>query len=224
MCAELLRAAGIDWIRPGRRQWEIDLDGLHDAFPDVLKAGWLHGRVNVEPEQSVLTMSTLGAPHIDTSVILRHSREEVLQSQQRRLFLSHKGASKALVNRYCQALREIGLDPWLLREDARAGDAPPRELVAGMQSSCAAVFLITPEASDEKHLAQEIDLAMAERVARKGRFQIISLSLPNRDGARGKVPPILQSQVYKEPDSELEAFREILRAVPLEVGRATWRA
>jgi hypothetical protein len=220
---DLVRAARIDWIRPRRHFWEVDLDGAREAFSDILEASWIHGCVSVEPEMINRQLPTLGAPHFDTSVILSFPRVEIQLSQRSRIFLSHRGANKPLVDRFHHVLKELGFDPWLDREDIVAGDALHRELLAGMQASCAAVFFITPEFRDETYLAYEINLAMAEQTARSDRFRIISLALADTTGARGRVPLILQSLVYMKPDSELEALREILRALPIVVGQSTWR-
>lgn len=41
--------------------------------------------------------------------------------------------------------------------------------------------------------------------------------------AQGEIPALLKSYVWKQPKSELEALREIVRALPLSVGIADWR-
>jgi hypothetical protein len=216
-------AAHLEWIRPRRHQWEIDLDGARAQFNDLLKADWIRGYVNIEPEITDRTTSAYGRSREETHIALRFVRKEILLSQQSRIFLSHKGANKPLVVQFHQVLKELGFDPWLDQEDIVAGYSLHRELLGGMQASCAAVFFITPEFRDETYLAHEIDLAMAERTTRRDRFRIISLALADTSGARGEVPANLKTLVYKEPTSELDALYEILRALPIAVGPPMWR-
>jgi hypothetical protein len=219
---EILRRAGIDWIRPSRHLWEVDLDGARAAF-EYFKSGWIRGCVNIEPEITDRTHSGYGKSSEETIIVLRFIREVVQLSQEVRIFLSHKGANKPLVSRFYDVLKELGFDPWLDREDIVAGDTVHRELLSGMKASCAAVLFITPEFRDEKYLAHEVNLAMNELTSRAGRFRIISLALEDDSGDRGNVPPILHTLAYKEPKSELEALRDILRALPIAVGKPTWR-
>ena len=37
------------------------------------------------------------------------------------------------------------------------------------------------------------------------------------------VPDLLQQYVWKEPDSDLEALREIMKALPVSVGNVYWK-
>jgi len=51
--------------------------------------------------------------------------------------------------------------------------------------------------------------------------EIITLAL-EVGGVRGQVPDLLRTFVYKEPSSELDALREVLRALPVGVGPIRW--
>jgi hypothetical protein len=54
------------------------------------------------------------------------------------------------------------------------------------------------------------------------KFAIITLVFV--DGtAKAKVPHLLDTYVWKEPKSDLGALREILRALPIQVGDVRWR-
>jgi len=44
----------------------------------------------------------------------------------------------------------------------------------------------------------------------------------NEKGKRGTVPDVLRRFIFKEPRTELEALKDILRA-PLRVGPIEWR-
>jgi len=104
-----------------------------------------------------------------------------------------------------------------------AGAELHRAIQQGFRDSCAAVFFITPSFKDEAYLRGEINHAVAEKTAKGDRFAIVSLSFPDENGARVKPPDLLHSYVWKEPNSHLDALKEILRALPLSVGTPFWR-
>jgi hypothetical protein len=137
-----------------------------------------------------------------------------------RIFLSHAGVDKPIVRPYMSALRSVGLDPWLDEENMPAGTSLHRGLLQGLRESCAAVFFLTPNFKDESFLRKEIDYAVEEERQRSGKFKIISLLLNDRTE---DVPALLQPFVWKKPKSELEAFIEIIRALPVRPGPAIWR-
>lgn len=220
--AKYLEDKKVAWIVPRRHTCEIDLDGARAALPRFLSADWIHGRAQIEPEIHEKVREGLIGLQPETGIILRLSREEVVLSQQSRIFLSHKRVNKAMVQRFYDVLNTLGFEPWLDDEDMVAGENLHRGMQAGMHSSCAAVFFITPEFLDEKYLRHEIDLAMREKTERGDRFSIITLSLANERGERGNVPDILRAYIFKEPATELEALREILRALPVRVGKVEW--
>lgn len=134
------------------------------------------------------------------------------------IFLSHKWADKDMVRRYHATLRQLGYTPWLDEDIIVAGSTLHRELEKGMQGSCAAVFFITPAFRDERWLAQELDFAVNRLTEHGPKFQIITLVF---EGA--SVPQPLKRYVYKSVVHELDGLREIIRAVPIELGPARWR-
>jgi hypothetical protein len=139
-----------------------------------------------------------------------------------KIFLSHKGSDKPLVRKYKETLRLLGFDPWLDEDAMAAGTSLDRGVLDGFKHSCAAVFFVTPSFKDEKYLATEVDYAIAEKNEKGDRFAIITLVF--KSGAdKGTVPDLLHRFVWKEPQSDLEALQEIIRALPVRVGNVQWR-
>lgn len=139
-----------------------------------------------------------------------------------KLFLSHKGADKATIREYKKLLEELGLSPWLDEDAMSAGTELERGILKGFEESCAAIFFVTPNYKDENYLATEIDYAIAEKRKKGDKFSIVTLVF-DVDGKKGEVPSLLTRYVWKEPAGELEAIREILRAIPIAVGQAYWK-
>ena len=145
--------------------------------------------------------------------------ERIPGDKELRIFLSHKSADKGLVRRYYETLQILGFSPWLDEKDLPAGTVLERGLQQGFEESCAVIFFITPSFEDEKYLATEIDYALEERRERAERFQIITLCF----GEGVAVPKPLRRFVYKQVTNDLVGFREILAALPIEVGPILWK-
>lgn len=139
--------------------------------------------------------------------------------KENRIFLSHKTVDKPLVETYFKALEKIGYYPWMDEPEMPAGTNLERALLAGFQTSCAAVFFVTENFKDEKFLSTEIDYAVREKREKGNRFAIVTLLL----GKKVKVPPLLANYVYKNVTNDLEGFYEIVRALPIEVGPLRWK-
>jgi hypothetical protein len=137
----------------------------------------------------------------------------------KRIFLSHARDDKEMVRRFLLSLRSVGLDPWLDEENMPAGTSVHRGIQQGLRDSAAAVFFITSKFSDEGFLRKEIDYAVDEQRKRPEEFRIISLVMGTSAAA---VPSLLSPFVWKEPQTELESFVEIIRAIPLRPGPGTW--
>lgn len=135
-----------------------------------------------------------------------------------RIFLSHKWANKPMVRRYHSALQQIGFSPWLDEEAVTAGQVLHRALDDGMTQSCAAVFFLTPEFRDDRWISQEVDLAVHRTVEQGDRFRIITLVCGDAE-----VPRPLQRYVYAKIEHELDGLREIVRALPIELGPPRWK-
>ena len=84
------------------------------------------------------------------------------------------------------------------------------------------MFFVTPAFRDEAYLATEVDYAIRQKREKGDRFSIVTLVFV--DGSKkGLVPDLLKQFVWKEPASKLEAFREIVRAIPIAVGPIQWK-
>ncbi|KQC13368.1 MAG: hypothetical protein APR63_08835 [Desulfuromonas sp. SDB] len=139
-----------------------------------------------------------------------------------RIFLSHKGADKPMVREFKRTFEELGFDPWLDEDAMAAGVELERAILQGFKDSCAAVFFVTPNFQDEEYLSTEVNYAIQEKRNKGERFSIVTIVFsegPNR----GVVPDLLKQYVWKEPNSEVEAFREIIRAIPIKVGPVQWK-
>jgi hypothetical protein len=137
-----------------------------------------------------------------------------------KIFLSHKSVDKPIVYRYYHALKEVGFDPWLDEPSMAAGANLERELLRGFEESCAAVFFITENFRDEKYLAAEVDYAVMQKRKKDKKFSIITLRYTNA----APVPGLLTPYIYKDVANDLEGFRELVRALPIELGPVRWKA
>ncbi len=137
-----------------------------------------------------------------------------------KIFLSHKSVDKPLVYRYYNALTEVGFDPWLDESNMAAGANLEREVLRGFEESCAAVFFITESFKDEKYLAAEVDYAVMQKRQKDRKFAIITLRYTDA----APVPGLLTPYIYKDVANDLEGFRELLRALPVELGPVRWKA
>ena len=139
-----------------------------------------------------------------------------------KVFLSHKGSDKNLVRRFRDALLALNYSPWLDEDALRAGVSLDRGILKGMKESCAAVFFITPSFVDQSYISTEIEYAVSEKRSRGDDFAIITLVFADSNGRRGIVPDLLKRFVWKEPFSDLEAFSEITRSLPLSLPHPRW--
>src|SRR6185437_14349999 len=120
-------------------------------------------------------------------------------------------------------LELLGYQPWLDEDAMPAGTTLVRGLLQGMKESCAVVFFITPSFKDEGFLNTEIDYAIAEKRDKADRFAIITLQFRDENGAMGTIPELLTRYVWKKPTSQLDALREIIRALPVSAEAVDWR-
>lgn len=144
-------------------------------------------------------------------------------SDSKRVFLSHKGANKEFVSDFKETLELLGYEPWLDDEAMPAGTRLERGLLQGMKDSCGVVFFITPEFKDEGYLAAEIDYAIAEERSKGDKFAIITLQFVGDGGRKAPIPDLLRPFIWKMPKTDLEALREIVRALPVVSGPVDWR-
>lgn len=140
-----------------------------------------------------------------------------------KVFLSHKGCDKPLVRRFEDVLQQIGFQPWLDENAMHAGVELERGILDGFKQSCAAVFFITPSFVDEQYLRTEVNYAVQQKREKGDQFAIIMLRMPDASGNRGEVPELLRPYVWAEPEDELDALKQILRALPVELRTVDWK-
>lgn len=158
---------------------------------------------------------------IDLDYLLRkHEHAKGLTPM--KIFLSHKGADKPKVREFKSALEILGFSPWLDEDSMAAGVELERGILNGFKDSCAAVFFITENFKDENYLSSEVNYAISEKRRKVDKFSIITLVF-NGSQARSNVPALLHQYVWKEPVGDLEALREIIRALPIQLGQIYWK-
>lgn len=139
-----------------------------------------------------------------------------------KIFLSHKGIDKNKVRDFKNTLELIGFEPWLDEDAMNAGVELERGIKSGFTESCAAVFFVTPNFVDEDYLSSEVNYAIAEKRKKKEKFSIITLVV-EEGGIKGTVPELLEPYVWKEPNTDLEAIREIIKSLPLQIGNIFYK-
>jgi hypothetical protein len=227
---ELLPLSDCRWLgnyRVGpRRVWMLDVDELRRVCPEALHyVQWLSGQGLVKfhpmPTHSMNDESTTVSLHLWPTG--GEYWESYAMWQQEMIFLSHKGADKPLVRDFYETLLSLGYHVWLDEDALSAGAELERGLLEGFKKSCAAVFFITEQFRDEGFLATEVNYAIQEKRSKGKRFAIISLVFDNGRGSKGSVPDLLKQFVWKEPKTQLEALRVILRALPIRIiGDPEW--
>jgi hypothetical protein len=144
---------------------------------------------------------------------------QIPRANETRIFLSHKSVDKPIVTRYYNALKELGFEPWLDEPDMPAGTNLERGIFEGFEKSCAAVFFITANFTDEKYLASEVDYAILQKRQKENKFAIITLRYPNAL----PVPRLLKPYIFKDVLNDLDGFYQLVRALPIELGQTRWK-
>jgi hypothetical protein len=152
----------------------------------------------------------------EISESLNHTLERFEPAEATKVFLSHKSIDKPTVSRYTAALKICGFQPWIDEDEMPAGSHLDASLVNGMKESCAAVFFITPNFTDERFLKQEIEYAVNEERERPGDFVIIPLLIGG--ATQSNVPKLLSRFVAKAAADDLEGLVEIVKALPIKPG------
>lgn len=130
-----------------------------------------------------------------------------------KIFLSHKGINKPLVDKIDRALRLVGLKTWFDRDDLAAGDTLVRGVDNAFSECEAAVFFISAEYVDTGVISNEINRALHEATMRKDLFRVIPLVLRQHGGSDERVPSPFQTLVWKTVD-DIEIVPAILVALP----------
>lgn len=149
-------------------------------------------------------------------MIFNWAQRRKREMENSRIFLSHKGINKPLVEKIDRALRLLNLKTWFDRDDLAAGDTLVRSIDNAFESCSAAVFFISGEYVDAGVIRKEIDRAIHESAMRSESFRIIPLVLAQHRGNDAGVPVPLQTLVWKTVD-DIEIIPTILRALPTSV-------
>lgn len=218
-----LRQNGVEWIYKDKSGWRIKTGALKKEFSELSEFRWLDGVVTPAVSIEYKRRKIFDWEEDQTFYKLILTPEIVAEQMPNRIFLSHKSVDKPRVRRLKAALEAVGAQPWLDEDAMRAGAELERSILQGFEDSCAAVFIITPAFKDESFLASEINYAIAQKRAKGNKFSIITLVFESEDGQSGAVPKLLSTYVYKNPQSEIEAFTEIVNALPIRLGELSWR-
>lgn len=176
----------------------------------------------LQPRDSVVILKNNGTNLESELNKLLQRHEVVMGVVGMKIFLSHKGVDKDLVRNFKKTLELIGFEPWLDEDAMHAGVELERGIKQGFNESCAAIFFVTPNFVDEDYLGTEVNYAISEKRKKKNQFSIITLIL-EADGNKGSVPELLEPYVWKEPKNDLESLREIVKALPLQLGAPYFR-
>lgn len=207
----------LGWIKFVNNKFYFNLPKIKESFKELFDGcEWLQGEIPIEHITDVEIDSNI--PIISFSI----SKQEIDEKLPKKVFLSHKGSNKTMVREYFHVLKELGFDPWLDEDAMVAGDTLDRGILAGMKESCACVFFITPDYKDEGYLEDEINYAKMAKRGKGNRFAIITLQFEESE-KKGDIPELLEPYVWKQPKSQFEALREIIRALPLNLGKVHWR-
>jgi hypothetical protein len=210
---EILNDNKVEWLWLEGRTWYLNLAGVRQRFDIFKNQTWMEGIVRFEQKLSATEQDQERREFLVF-------REGFLLDKNQRIFLCHKGANKPLVRRFFKVLKTLGFEPWLDEEDMPAGKELHRAILEGFERSCAAVFFLTPQFKDENYLRGEINYAIDEKRKKGDRFAIVSLAFGSPNIV---VPGLLKPYVYKTVKKQLDGLREIIRALPIEVGTPRWR-
>ena len=221
----LIEINNIQWIRYLKPNWILSSQKFKNQFQNFIFEDWFFGDIAVEPVYEVVAgpVSMGGMPSQTTNLSFFLTPEIVMEQTPKKIFLSHKSINKDMVREFKKTLEVVSLEPWLDEDEMPAGTEIHRGIQEGIEKSCAVVFFITPDFEDERFLHNEINYAITQKTKKRSRFAIITLVFKDQDGKVGEIPSSLREYIFKEPNSYFEAFREIIRALPLKIPPAIWR-
>lgn len=205
----------VDWIYVENKLWVIDMDILKKQSEVFEKLDYLEGKITIDPEIEFDEEKVFNKTRKRTYIRFVVTVEEIMESKPKKIFLSHKGVDKPLVRDYKKTLETLGFEPWLDEDSLIAGKELERGLLQGFKESCAAVFFITSNFVDENFLATEVNYAIGEKRLKGDKFSIITIVLPTSQ-QNFSIPELLKIYVWKQPSTDLEAIREIVKALPLK--------
>ncbi|VTZ25372.1 conserved hypothetical protein [Methylocella tundrae] len=219
----VLRRNEIKWLSWKPQGWDLDVEAFRQSFEILQSDGWLKGQLTLKMDFQAERRDEFGRvrEHAYGEIVVRPS--DVERHMPKRVFLSHRGVDKPMVRRFHKALEQVGFQPWLDEDAMAAGVKLERGLLQGFHESCAAVFFVTANYRDSGYLGTEIDYAIAEERTKGDRFKIVTLVFADADHVTPEVPDLLRAYVWKTCVHELDAFAEIVRALPLRVEGINWK-
>ena len=222
---EALNNTKNEWLIFENNIWIMKLSKIKEDVKEkeIQEHEWLKGDIIIEPDIDYEKREVFNKLDERTIVRFIASKEAIIMSYPKKIFLSHKGVDKPIVREFKDTLEILGFTPWLDEAAMAAGTELERGLLQGFKDSCAAIFFITPSFKDEKFIATEVNYAIAEKRKKTEEFAIITLVFQDNDGNTGIIPDLLKPYVWKTPKNDLEAFREIIRALPIKVGNIIWK-
>lgn len=170
------------------------------------------GRFPIEYDKALLEERSKRADEA-VALIVAWAEQRRAAVENSRIFLSHKGVNKPLVEKVDRALRLLNLKTWFDRDDLSAGDPLLRGVDSAFAGCSAAVFFVSAEYVDAGVIAKEIDRALHEAAIRPEGFRIIPLVLAQHGGSDDRVPAPLRTLVWKTVD-DVDLLPTILRALP----------
>lgn len=162
-------------------------------------------------DKSTATKQTAGRAVAQLMIDWGQRRRHAMENS--RIFLSHKGANKALIDKVDRALRLLGLKTWFDRDDLAAGDPLVRGVDDAFSECSAAVFFLSGQFADAGVIQREIDRAIHEQAMRVDGFKVIPIVLAQHGGSDDRVPNPLKTLVWKTVD-DIDIVPTILRALP----------
>lgn len=213
----------IEWLWHEAGAWKLNSDLFKNSYDNYASEEWLNG--TIEPAISIehKREKIFDRENDKTYYKFIITPDMIQQQMPKKIFLSHKGINKPLVRQFSNALQILGLSPWLDEDAMNAGTDLERGLLSGFEDSCAAVFFITPDFKDESYLASEVNYAISQKRKKANKFSIITLVFSDAAGKKGTVPDLLRQYVWKEPESDLSALVEIVKALPVKIGEIGWQ-
>lgn len=213
------REAGIDHFRDFNGFVDIsDLEAAKQSFaqlgfaPGFAAAGTFPAENYTEEAKAAKV-----AAGLEIAKLIKNWAEERRRDMENsRIFLSHKGVNKPLVEKIDCALRLLNLKTWFDRDDLAAGDTLVRGVDKAFAGCAAAVFFISGEYADAGVIGKEIDRALHEAAIRGDAFRIIPLVLAQHGGSDERVPAPFKTLVWKTVD-DADIVPTILRALPATV-------
>lgn len=208
----MMSYAGIDLGFLSEFVSNIDNSNI-DSLREIIKT-----ERDLKPRDSVVILSIDGS-NLENELEKTLKYHEIITGVVKmKIFLSHKSVDKKLVREVKKTLNILGFDAWLDEDELYAGVSLERGIMKGFDDSCAAIFFVTPDFKDESYLGSEVDYAIAQKRAKKDNFAIIVLVI-EKDGSFGVVPGLLNSYIYKKPENQLQMIQEIIRALPMKLGK-----